>query len=276
MVRYLLRSLRNPDALRHIFVERLTEPLHLNLLSGFIALFGSFRSKVAFDLIQRRPHAFGLLRAADYAGERGLDGLTVIEFGVANGEGLLNMCELGKRITDITGVNFDIVGFDTGQGLPSPKDFRDHPEYYSQGDFPLQDKEVLLRKLPNNARVVYGNIRDTVSGFLTEVRRPIGFISVDVNYYSSAMDALTIFDGPADLYLPMVIVNFDDIRREGHNRYCGEYLAIEEFNAGHDFRKITKFNFLKQRRIFRNADWIEQMYHCQIFDHAVRHNSLKG
>ena len=278
MIRYLLRSLslREPDTLRHIFVERLTEPVHLNLLSAFVALFGSLRTKIDFDLIERRYHAFGLLRAADYAREIGIDGLTVIEFGVANGAGLLNLCAVGKRITGITGVNFDFVGFDTGQGLPAARDFRDHPEYYSQGDYPLQDKDLLLRKLPENARIEFGNLGETIKGFLTDVRAPIGFISVDLDYYSSTVDALTIFDGPSDLYLPMVVMYFDDVRRELHNRYCGELLAIDEFNSRNDLRKITKLNFLNKRRIFRNATWIEQMYLCHIFDHAIRKNALKA
>jgi hypothetical protein len=276
MIRYLLRSLREHDTLRNIFVDRLTEPVHLNLLSGFVALFGSLRTKVDFDLIERRYHAFGLLRAADYAKEINVDRLTVIEFGVAHGSGLLNLCKVGKRITEITGVKFDIVGFDTGVGLPSAKDFRDHPEYYSQGDYALQNKDVLLRKLPENARIEFGNVGDTVRGFLKDVRAPIGFISVDLDYYSSTVDALTIFDGPSDLYLPMVVMYFDDIKRELHNRYCGALLAIEEFNRGHDSRKITKLNFLNKRRIFRNAEWIEQMYLCHIFDHAVRSNALKA
>lgn len=274
MFRYLLRSLREPDTLRHIFVERLTEPIHLNLLAGFVALFGSLRAKIEFDVIERRYHAFGLLRAADYAREINVDRLTVIEFGVANGSGLLNLCHLGNKITDLTGVHFDIVGFDTGQGLPPAKDFRDHPEYYSQGDFILQNKDLLLRKLPQNARIEFGDLEHTIGGFWGTVRAPIGFISVDLDYHSSTVNALTVFDGPPELYLPTVIMYFDDVKRELHNPFCGELLAIDEFNRSHESRKITKLNFLEKRRIFRNALWIEQMYHCHIFDHVSRQNAL--
>jgi len=276
MRRFLWRRLWEPGVIRRIFLERLTEPIHLNLLSGFVALLGSLRTKVDFDLIVRQHTAFGLLKAADNAKELGIDVLTVIEFGVANGAGLLNICEVGKRITDVTGVDFDVVGFDTGLGMPLAKDFRDHPEYFSQGDYPLKDKDLLLKNLPNNARIEFGNLEDTVGIFLTDVRAPIGFISVDLDYYCSTVNALTIFNGPSDLYLPMVVMYFDDVHLEGHNRYCGELLAIENFNSGHDLRKITKFNFLKQRRIFRNANWIEQMYLCHIFDHAWRTKSLKA
>jgi hypothetical protein len=248
----------------------------LNLLSGLVALFGNVRTKIDFDLVVRQHTAFGLLKVADYAQGLGINRVTAIEFGVANGAGLLNMCAIGRRITALTGVHFDIVGFDTGLGLPPPRDYRDHPEYFSQGDYPLENKDRLLSKLPGNARVEFGEIADTVQKFMSGVRTPIGFISVDVDYYYSTVDALTILDGPSDSYLPMVVMYFDDIGLEGHNRYCGELLAIDEFNDGHDIRKITKYNFLKQSRIFRNANWIEQMYTCHLLDHPIRQNTLKA
>ena len=276
MGKFFLRRLRESRSMRRIFLERLTEPVHLNLLSGFIALFGNFRAKIDFDLVVRQHTAFGLLKAADYAKDLGISCVTAIEFGVANGGGLLNMCEIGKKITGMTGVSFDIVGFDTGQGMPPPRDYRDHPEYFSQGDYPMENKELLVSKLPENARIEFGAFADTVERFLSVVRNPIGFISVDVDYYFSTVDALTIFEGSSDHYLPMVVMYFDDICLEGHNQYCGELLAIDEFNYCHDQRKITKFNFLKQSRIFRNPNWINQMYLCHIFDHTVRQNALKA
>jgi len=47
--------------------DRFCEPLHLNLLSAFVSLLGSHRSKVAFDLVRRRHYAYSVLRAADMA-----------------------------------------------------------------------------------------------------------------------------------------------------------------------------------------------------------------
>jgi hypothetical protein len=66
-MKFLLKRLSRRQVWKRIFLERLTEPLHLNLLALPVALFGSFRTKVAFDLIVRQHHAFGLLRAADWA-----------------------------------------------------------------------------------------------------------------------------------------------------------------------------------------------------------------
>ena len=93
-------------------MERFSEPLHLNLLSLFVAVFGSLRARIFFDLCIRQQHAFGLLAAADDALGSGHKAVTVIEFGVANGVGLQNICALSKKISKVTGVTFNIVGFD--------------------------------------------------------------------------------------------------------------------------------------------------------------------
>ncbi len=264
------RRIRSPRILKRIFNERLTEPLHLNMLSLFVALGGGFRSKVAFDLIVRHQNAFGLLRAADLAGQVGVRRVTAIEFGVAAGAGLMNLCRLASRITRLTGVEFEIVGFDTGTGMPEPRDYRDHPEYYRAGDFPMQDRGALLAALPPNAKLILGNIAATVPQFLSGMEAPLGFVSMDVDYYSSTVDALVIFDDNSCKYLPFVIMYLDDIEFDGHNPYCGELGAIEEFNQSRLLRKITKYNFLRQKRIFQRANWIAHMFQCHVLDHPVR------
>src|SRR6476659_913397 len=91
----LLRSLLSRrDVWRRAAVDRLAETLHLNVISLGVALFGGLRSKVAFDLLVRQQHAYGLLKAADEARARGIGRLTVVELGVAAGAGLLNLCTL--------------------------------------------------------------------------------------------------------------------------------------------------------------------------------------
>ena len=79
--------------------NRLSEPLHLNALAAVVGLFGSYRSKVKFDLVRRRQYAYSVLRAADLARRQGLRSVTIAEFGVAAGAGLLNLCKLAERTT---------------------------------------------------------------------------------------------------------------------------------------------------------------------------------
>src|ERR1039457_5891009 len=125
-----LRKLSQPRIMRRVFIERLTEPLHLNFLALWVAAFGSFRQRVNFDLILRQHNAFAILSAADRARALRLNKITVIEFGVAAGAGLLNMCRIAGRVTKATGVEIQVIGFDTGSGMPPARGYRDHPDLY--------------------------------------------------------------------------------------------------------------------------------------------------
>jgi hypothetical protein len=266
----LLRALKK-GKLRKILVERMTEPLHINILSAFVAIFGGTRARIDFDLVIRQQYAYPILRAADFAREWGYKKLTLIEFGVAAGSGLLNICEIAKLVTKETGVEFEIYGFDTGSGMPEPVDYRDLPENYQAGDFPM-DQKKLKENLPKNCHLIIGPILETVPAFLEKIsaEAPIGFVSVDVDYHSSARDALTAFFGDPDKYLPVIPVYFDDLGDETVNPWVGEELGINEFNKKTEFRKIAPYNMLRQRRICKNAKWIGHMYALHVHDHRVR------
>jgi len=237
-----------------------------------VLAFGSVRSKIYFDLLMRQHHAFGLLNAADKAKSIGFSSVSVLEFGVANGAGLMNICILAKKISAATGVKFNVFGFDTGKGMPPPRDYRDHPEHYTTGDFPMQDPEKLQAMLPDFARLVFGDVSETVPKFLSELhdQSPIGFVSIDVDYYWSTVECLNIFKGEANKYLPTVTTFLDDIGFEEHNSWCGELGAIREFNEGQEYRKIQAFNNLRTRRLFKNANWIDNMFTLHVLDHVWR------
>jgi hypothetical protein len=268
----LLRSqLVRRDIWKRAAVERLTEPLHLNLASIGVALFGGVRAKAAFDLLVRRQHAYGLLKAADEARARGLARVTVVELGVASGTGLLNLCELGARITKETGVEFRVAGFDTGEGMPPPADYRDHPELYKEGWFPM-DRAALEARLPPNAELHFGPIAETMRPFVDGLgpQAPLGFATLDVDFYSSSKDALTLFEGRPGAYLSFVTVYVDDLALSTHTRYAGELLAIREFNDEHELRKLDWDWNLANTRVFRRAEWLTHMFKLHVLDHPER------
>ena len=68
---------------------------------------GSLREKEGFGLIERPQYAYGVLRAADVARYFGLDAVTVCEFGVASGDGLVNLVEVAELVTRETGIEFE-------------------------------------------------------------------------------------------------------------------------------------------------------------------------
>jgi hypothetical protein len=272
-MKYFLKKLRSREKLRKMFVERLTEPVHLNLLSLFVAALGSFETKVAFDLVVRQQNAYSLLQAAINARWIGHRSVTAIEFGVASGAGLLNICEISRAVTDATGVDFRIVGFDRGSGLPPSEDYRDMPYIFHEGAFPMVDHDRLRKELPDNAELILGDISDTVREFVGGVSEesPIGSVAVDVDYYSSAKACLEVFSDPnPKKYLPMTMVYLDDIGVPGSCPWVGELLAVREFNDAHKLRKIHPEVMLRSRRLFKQAAWIDQIYIMHALDHEWR------
>lgn len=256
-----------------IWYERLTEPIHLNLLAVFVALFGTYRAKISFDLILRQSNAFSILKVADRAKQLNLKSVTLIEFGVAAGAGLLNIYKIAEKISLVSGIDFKIYGFDTGIGMPPPQDYRDHPELYQEGDYPM-NQELLSKVLPENVELIIGDLKDTVPAFKKQLSAasPIGFVSIDLDYYSSTKEALKLFLGDAQNYLPETLIYLDDIHEDSHNSFCGELLAIQEFNAENKMRKIDTYTFLRSKRIFKNAPWIDHMRVLHVLDHPLRQN----
>ncbi|MBI3434346.1 MAG: hypothetical protein HY056_04600 [Proteobacteria bacterium] len=249
------------------------EPLIYNLASAYIFLFGSVRQKIEYDCIPRNGYAYCILAAADAAKKHGIGRLTLIEFGVAAGAGLLNICSIATQVTGETGVEFDIVGFDSGEGMPPPVDYRDHPEKYFTGDYFIGEKKAaLLDLLPSNAKIYYGAIADTLKQAETEIDSVIGFIAIDVDYFSSTRESLRVLDWDPSRYLSSVLMYFDDVQEADDNEYCGELLAIKDFNQRSEMRKITPVNYLSKLRFFKNAFWHGQIYYAHVFDHRFRSN----
>lgn len=272
----LLSLLRRRDIWKRIGTERLTEPLHLNLIALLVAALGTTRAKVAFDLLVRQAHAYGLLACADLARAQGLRRVTVAELGVGAGTGLLNLCQLAARIERATGVQFQLVGFDTGTGLPPPTDYRDHPELYAIGDYPM-DHHALAAVLPPNARLILGDLSETMEDFVAGMTpdAPVGFVTLDVDFYSSSVQALKVFTGPPECYFPYVHVYVDDLALPTHSRYAGELLAISEFNGANELRKLEFDRLLVHARVFKHAEWLAHMYKLHVLDHPRRNDVTK-
>jgi hypothetical protein len=274
LLRHLLTQ---PRFWRRLLLERATEPLHLNLLSLLAAAFGTTRAKVLFDVLVRQQHAYAMLWAADAAASRKLRGITIVELGVGAGAGLMNLCELAERMSKLTGVEINVVGFDTGAGMPAPRDYRDHPELYQRGWFPM-DQDKLVARLPPFARLILGDIEETVPRFVEGLSpsAPIGFVSLDVDYYSSSCDALKVLLGRADCYLPVVPMYVDDISLPSHNPACGELLALRDFNEAYKNRFIAFHDQLYHSRVFKHAEWLSHMYNVHVLDHPERNVLERG
>jgi hypothetical protein len=117
--------------------------------------------------------------------------------------------------------------------------------------------------------LVIGDIRDTFSQWLhRDVRAPVGFISIDVDYYSSTIAVLNALAGcDAEALLPIASVYLDDILCFGVPRCTGELAAVEEFNRRSRTRQFDRADWVSEFRPYREALWLRRLFDFYCFDH---------
>jgi hypothetical protein len=238
---------------------------------------GSVPDRVRFGIWDRPHYAYGVNFAANLAKNLGLKAISVIEFGVAGGRGLLALEDAAERIGNHYGVDIRIWGFDAAVGMPRPADYRDLAHVWGEGDY-VMDVEALKSRL-RFAELRLGDVSQTIGPFLESAGAPpIGFISIDLDYYSSTAAALKILDGPPDTRLPRLCCYFDDIvwpEEACYNEYVGEFLAINEYNATHETSKIAKLANLRWTQA-HPAEWHEQIYIHHDFVHPLYNKKVRG
>ena len=232
------------------------------LMRAFLKKFslGSFEFRMVFDAFDRPWYAHGMYEAARLGLKLGLPAISIIEFGVAHGDGLAAMEDLAREIRKKFSLQIEIFGFDRGEGLPTRGDYLDLPCVWRRGLYKM-DVEAVRRRLPT-AHLILGDVEETVRKF----------------YYTSTMAAFRIFQGPDSQYLPRVLSYFDDIMSGDQQYYCedvGELLAIREFNetAARNHR-IRPIHGWKRSLLLRTA-WADAMWAYHRFDHS-RYNDYIG
>lgn len=201
---------------------------------------GSYTQRLEIGAVERPHYGYCLYHAAELARRLGYRRMSVLEFGVAGGNGLVNLEYHAGEISKLVSIGIDIYGFDTAEGLPEPLDYRDLPYHWSKG-FYRMDLPKLKARL-KKAQLVLGDIRDTSRAFFEKFKpAPIGAISYDLDFYSSTVAAFGMLEAGEQYYLPRVFCYFDDIigtETELYNDYTGMRLAINEFNASHEDAKF--------------------------------------
>jgi hypothetical protein len=160
----LFLYLARPDVLAKVLIRRFN--------------IGSFEFKERFDAHPRPSYAFGIYRAAKEAVALGYDHVSIIEFGVARGRGLMAMTEIIAEVKKIfPSLSFNLYGFDTLTGLPKTADPRDQLYLWGPGEFPHE------KPLPHNAQLIVGDVKDSLKKFFAGNPPPIAFISFDLDLY---------------------------------------------------------------------------------------------
>lgn len=243
---------------------------------GHWAVVGEEFARIQASGLPVRPnYTWCVLHAASVASRTGVDEISVLEFGVAGGNGLVALEAVAAEAERVLGVGIRVYGFDTGQGLPPPLDHRDAPFLMERGDFPM-DQDALRARL-ERAELVLGEVGSTVPAFLESSPAPVGFISFDLDYYSSTRDALRLLDGDAAAFLPRVLCYFDDVHAYPWGDSLGARLAIREFNQERESRKVDALHGMRYLMAAEHRDerWVEALYLAHLFDHP-RYDEFEG
>jgi len=208
----------------------------------------SVKTRALWELSARPAYLLGVVTAAEQARRQNVSAVSVIEFGVAGGEGLLALEHEAEAVEKETGIKMKVYGFDMGRrGLPPfIGDHRDHPDAWHPGDYPM-DEEALRARLTGRTTLIIGNVAETVESFFKNFDSPpIGFVSFDLDLFSSPRDALRVFLLQDKKMLWHVPLYFDDIDFIFNHRFAGELLAIDEFNQQNDKVRIDRWYGLRE------------------------------
>ena len=235
---------------------------------------GSYEQRVRLGCTERPHYGFCLYNAALLARKLGHTRISVLEFGVAGGKGLLNLEYHAREIKQTLNMDIEIYGFDSGEGLPEPTDYRDLPYHWQKGYYKMDLPK--LESSMNSSKLVLGDIAESGRTFFEEYKpAPVGAIMFDFDFYSSTVAALKLLEADESRFLPRVFCYFDDVVGTEiplYNDYTGERLAIHEFNARHDDRKLGIPYFLRAqtiREIWFHKIWIFHLFHHQKYNEFV-------
>jgi hypothetical protein len=217
-----------------------------------LARLGSYKFRLKIGAVERPHYGYIVYNAARLAKKLNLTRISVLEFGVAGGRGLLNLEYHAREVEALVSIKIDLYGFDTGEGLPRPLDYRDLPYHWKEGFYKM-DVESLRARL-TTAQLVLGNVAVTAKSFFSDHEpAPIGAVIHDFDFYSSTALALKMFDADEKYFLPRIYCYFDDT-------------AINEFNQTHEHKKLAVPYHLLARKA------VESWHHQIFIYHDFRHS----
>ena len=252
-------------------------PLRISIFKGVLQRnpFAKYSTKIRWDAVARPGYSYGMLNAAKLAKSLGILRISALEFGTASGAGLLEMEKISLEIQRETGVSIEIYGFDSMDGLPATSDPLDQVYFWPPGLFQIST-ETYLPKL-KKTKIITGNVSQTVNKFIREYQPAvIGFISFDLDYYSSTVEALKIFNAKDAYFLPRVECFMDDTASFEllcASEFTGVLKAIEEFNVDNKSPKIgIKRDIGRLRKL--PGDWFQSIYVAHFLNHPQYNQSV--
>jgi hypothetical protein len=254
-------------------------PLRTLVLRRLLRRFpiGSFEARLRAGGVPRPHYAWCMYYAAIEAKALGHCAVTIVELGVAGGNGLVCLCQLRREIQKVVGIEIVVAGFDSGEGLPASDNPLDMLYCWPGGSYRM-DKAALEKRVAGQAEVVLGDVSKTIALWHPAPGAPLGAVMFDLDYYTSTSGALAILSKKE--VLPRVWCWFDDIcagPEEAPTDRIGEREAIRQFNL--DPRRGTLNDHLSPTFAFASfapESWHQQIYLYQRLEHQQYSKCIVG
>jgi hypothetical protein len=236
---------------------------------------GSYRTRLHAGAVERPHYGWCIYHAAIEARALGHKAMTVVELGVAGGNGVICILKHRHEIERDLGIQLVVVGFDAGTGLPPSEDPRDLLYCWSPGSFEM-DRAALERRIHGQAELILGDVRHTIGHWNPRPDAPIGAIFFDLDLYSSTASAFALLEKESTL--PRIWCYFDDIcgsSLDAMTDRIGEREAIREFNL--DPRRALQNDHLSPAYSFFGKPpeaWHQQIYAYHRMNHPDYNRNL--
>ena len=218
------------------------------LFSRLSAAIDRFRYRQLLDFTRSREAAFyraiTMQTTADArwrsrGSKTGLPIGNYFEFGVWNGDSLLIYRKVLRHLGLSTNPQWKMFGFDSFEGLPVPAVEEDRHRFSAEGSFKSRGVayvESRMREsgIPSDRVQLHpGFFEESLTNELKEQlgRPPVGFVNLDVDYFSSTIIAL---DWVEDLLFDGSIVFMDDVFFYNGHPGKGQLKAVSQFNTTRD------------------------------------------
>jgi hypothetical protein len=254
----LINFATKPVSYRQLFLRNLLRQWHI----------GSYKARLHAGGVHRPNYGWCTYYAAALAKALGHKAVTVVEMGVAGGNGLVCLCDNRRQIEKELGIEILVAGFDTGSGLPASTDYRDFLYAWPAGSF-VMDRGALERRIGDQAKLVLGDVATSVANWQPDPQAPLGAVMFDLDYFSSTVNALPILT--KENSLPRVWCYFDDVctgPEEVTTEGLGEHEAIRLFNLAPERERLK--DHVSRAYSFKGRmpePWHQHIYIYHRFNH---------
>lgn len=224
-----------------------------NIIDLFSRKRAFFKQAYRTCKLERMVYAINIWRMAETAQQIGIKEFSVIEFGVAGGNGLVIAEFYAREISRLFNLKIEVYGFDNAAGLPAIKEKcaeKEIPYIYYGGLYDYMDVDKLQKRL-RTAKLIIGDIEETLDTFIEAYHpAPIGVMFVDVDQYAATAAILSFLESDEKYFLPRMNMYFDDVEPAAELR--GEHRALIEFNRRNtDIKILPEDTRTKEKICFR-------------------------